>query len=58
MALILIFGKVKKKNSQQRLVKYNLIFLVIFYRDKIEKDQELKNMITGNLKIPHKDDPS
>ena len=58
MAPIPIFGKVKNKSLQRRQVNKYMIFLVTFYRDKIEKEQELKNMITGNLKIPQKDDPS
>lgn len=26
---------------------------VAFYREKIEKEQEIKNMITGNMRIPN-----
>ena len=28
---------------------------VTFYRDKIEKDAEMKNMITGNIKVPREE---
>ena len=28
---------------------------VSFYRDKIEKEVELKNMITGNVRAPQED---
>ena len=30
---------------------------VTFYRDKIEKDIEMKNMITGNIKVSKEESP-
>lgn len=48
--------QIEKEKLTTKAGKHHF-YLVTFYRDRIEKEQELKSMITGNIKAPFKDDP-